>query len=137
MPSALMEALAAGLFVGLEEEISSAIKPYLGKAVVELTVGPQHIHKLAMGGLSRGADLLQQVIAFCGLTQQLDEARTLARLKRSKVMLELSSAIRRAARSGQTPPAGVSDWASQLAHMDLVSGAAVERMGQDSRYLVI
>jgi hypothetical protein len=137
MPSALMEALAGGFFVGLEGETSSAIRPYLGKAVVELTERPQHIHKLAMGGLSKGADLLQQVMAFCGLAQQLEEARTLASSKRSKVIGELSSAIRRAARAGQAPPAEVGDWARQLAHLDLVSRPAVERMQLDGRYLVI
>lgn len=137
MPSALMEALAAGFFAGLEGEATIAIAPYLGKTVTEMKAKPHHVHKLAMGGLPKGADLLQQVMAFCGLAKQLDDLRKTVTSTRSEVVGELSSAIRRAARAGQTPPAEGGDWARQLAHLDLVSRPAVEKMGLDSRYLVI
>ncbi|MGY3581804.1 hypothetical protein ACVIGB_000125 [Bradyrhizobium sp. USDA 4341] len=137
MPSALMEALASGFFFGIEGEASSAIGPYLDKAVAEMKAEPHHVHKLEMGGLPKGADLLQQVMAYCGLTKKLDDVRTSVLSARNKVVGELSSAIRRAARSGETPPPAVGDWARQLAHLELVSRPAVEKMTLDSRHLVI
>lgn len=137
MPSAFMEALAAGFFRGLESEAVRSLGPYLERAVSEMKAKPHHVHKLEMGGLPKGADLLQQVVAFCGLTKQFEEARATVLSARNRVVGELSSAIRRAARSGQAPPHGSDGWARQLAHLDQVSRPAIEKMALDSRYLVI
>ena len=137
MPSALMEGLASGFFSGLEDEVAKVVAPYLGKTVSEMRTQAHHVHKLEVGGLPKGADLLQQVVAFCGLTKQFEEVRSIASARRVQVAGELSSAIRRAARSGLTPPPEVGDWARQLAHLEQVSRAAIAKMAVDSRHLVI